>query len=109
MLRNIIRYTYALQCLHDVLSEFTIIFHMSPSSLIKIHGSNLSSVNLVTKHKDRIDKIFPYWDIIFGNESEALAFAKASGWNVNITFFFFLLFFIFFLTNRSVFLDHGYI
>jgi hypothetical protein len=48
----------------------------------------LSSANFITKHKDRIDKNSPYWDIVFGNESEALTFAKASGWNVNINFFF---------------------
>lgn len=31
-----------------------------------------------------MDEISPYWDIIFGNESEALAFAEMSNWNVNI-------------------------
>ncbi|GBB90148.1 hypothetical protein RclHR1_01700011 [Rhizophagus clarus] len=47
----------------------------------KVYATNLSSVKSVKKYKHRIDEISPYWDIIFGNESEALTFAEMSNWN----------------------------
>ncbi|CAB4441529.1 unnamed protein product [Rhizophagus irregularis] len=52
----------------------------------KIYATNLGSVKLVTKYKYRMDEISPYWDIIFGNESEALAFAEMSNWNTTDIF-----------------------
>ncbi len=78
---------------------------------IKIYSSNLSSVNLITRFKQRMDIISPYWDLLFGNEIEALTFAKMSNWNVNINIIFFFLFLLFpsYLTLINLLTNPSYI
>ncbi|RIA80429.1 Ribokinase-like protein, partial [Glomus cerebriforme] len=69
-------------------TNFDIVQEISKHALEndKIFATNLSSINYVTKFKHQIDEISPYWDIVFGNESEALAFAKMSNWNTEDIF-----------------------
>lgn len=43
----------------------------------KVFIQNLSAPFLSQFFSNRLDEAAPYWDIIFGNESEALAFAEA--------------------------------
>lgn len=44
---------------------------------------NLSAPFIVQFFKDNVNKILPYVDYLFGNESEAEAFAKAQDWDVS--------------------------
>jgi len=46
----------------------------------KVFAMNLSAPFLSMFYKDRLDALSKYWDIVFGNESEAEAYAEASGW-----------------------------
>lgn len=43
---------------------------------------NLSAPYLSVHFQEQLLKILPYVDVLFGNESEALAFARASNWQV---------------------------
>lgn len=43
----------------------------------KIFAMNLSAPFLPQFYKDNMDAASPYWDIIFGNESEALAYSES--------------------------------
>ncbi|CAG8510895.1 4129_t:CDS:2 [Acaulospora colombiana] len=47
--------------------------------------SNLSATFLckVLPFKEAMSKVAPYWDVIFGNESEAEAFAVSENWKTN--------------------------
>ncbi|RIA81421.1 Ribokinase-like protein [Glomus cerebriforme] len=79
---------YFYVCGYILKANFDIVQEISKHALEnkKIYATNLSSVNLVTRFKHRIDEISPYWDLIFGNESEALAFAKMSNWDTEDIF-----------------------
>jgi len=46
----------------------------------KVFAMNLSAPFLSMFFKKRLDALSKYWDIVFGNETEAEAFAEASGW-----------------------------
>ncbi|CAG0886635.1 unnamed protein product [Darwinula stevensoni] len=48
----------------------------------KVFCMNLSAPYISTAFKDRIFALYPYIDIIFGNEEEALAFAESKGLGV---------------------------
>jgi adenosine kinase len=43
---------------------------------------NLSAPFLCQFFKQPMLELAPYWDILFGNESEALAFAENNDWEV---------------------------
>lgn len=44
---------------------------------------NLSAPFIPEFFKDNVDKVLPYIDVLFGNESEAEAFARSHGWDVS--------------------------
>ena len=46
----------------------------------KLFMMNLAAPFIPQFFKEALDKMSPFWDIIFGNESEATAFATAQGW-----------------------------
>ncbi|KAL7092079.1 hypothetical protein ACP275_12G143500 [Erythranthe tilingii] len=46
----------------------------------KVFSTNLSAPFICEFFKDVQDKVFPYMDYVFGNETEARAFSKVHGW-----------------------------
>lgn len=50
----------------------------------KVFCMNLSAPYISQFYSDRLFDIFPYIDILFGNENEAAAFAKAKNWDVSV-------------------------
>ncbi|KAI9297918.1 Adka protein [Neoconidiobolus thromboides FSU 785] len=46
----------------------------------KVYAMNLSAPFLSQFFKDNMDAVSPYWDIIFGNETEALAYSQSHGY-----------------------------
>jgi adenosine kinase len=44
----------------------------------------LSAPFIAEFFKSQVDQILPYVDILFGNESEAEAFAKSHDWDVRV-------------------------
>lgn len=45
----------------------------------KIYAMNLAAPFLCSVFKDAMHKVLPFTDFVFGNESEAEAFAEANG------------------------------
>ena len=48
----------------------------------KVFCMNLSAPFLCEFFKEQMDKCIPYWDFIFGNETEAISFAKSHNFGV---------------------------
>jgi sugar/nucleoside kinase (ribokinase family) len=46
---------------------------------------NLSAPFLSQFFKEQMDETAPYWDFIFGNETEAVAWAKSHGHEVSVS------------------------
>ncbi|XP_038709968.1 adenosine kinase 1-like [Tripterygium wilfordii] len=49
----------------------------------KVFAMNLSSRFICEFSKDAQEKVLPYMDYVFGNETEARAFSKVHGWNTD--------------------------
>ncbi|KAL1923729.1 uncharacterized protein VTP21DRAFT_8709 [Calcarisporiella thermophila] len=59
-------------------SILTIAEHAAENN--KLFTMNLSAPFLPTFFKEQMEQTIPYWDIVFGNESEAEAFAASQDW-----------------------------
>ncbi|KAK4281495.1 hypothetical protein QN277_012978 [Acacia crassicarpa] len=49
----------------------------------KVFMMNLSAPFICEFFKDALDKVLPYMDFVFGNETEARSFSKVHGWRID--------------------------
>jgi adenosine kinase len=48
----------------------------------QVFSANLSAPFIAQFFKDQVDQVLPYVDLLFGNESEAEAYAESHEWGV---------------------------
>ncbi|KAH0470054.1 hypothetical protein IEQ34_001612 [Dendrobium chrysotoxum] len=56
---------------------------VSPESILLVFLMNLSAPFICEFFRDAQDKVFPYVDYIFGNETEARTFSRVRGWETD--------------------------
>jgi adenosine kinase len=61
-------------------TESTLILAKHAAEKNKVFTMNLSAPFIAQFFKDNVDKVLPYVDVLFGNESEAEAYSEAHGW-----------------------------
>ncbi|XP_020578968.1 adenosine kinase 2-like [Phalaenopsis equestris] len=78
------KYIYIAGFFLTVSPESILLIAEHAAAKYKVFSTNLSAPFICEFFRDAQDKVFPYVDYIFGNETEARTFARVRGWEVMI-------------------------